>query len=116
MKNGNCIITDGPAINATIIEDDKSYSYGDTVSSKNINIKIEFLSSKTFGTLLEATVYKGVFGNNSETILFNFNWNGTLYKKLIIKELKWNDHSGYVRFELKTTKGKYCLTNPIWIC
>ncbi|MEE8342086.1 MAG: hypothetical protein V3R52_08325, partial [Candidatus Neomarinimicrobiota bacterium] len=112
LKAGKCIITDGPAIN-TIIND--NYSYGDTVNASSLKIRIELFSSKLYGNLIEAIIYKGIFGASSEEIIDKIDWNKDSIYELINRELKWDNNSGYIRIELKTSKEKYCLTNPIWI-
>ncbi len=112
LKAGKCIITDGPAIKTTI--NDK-YSYGNTISSSSLNIRFEFFSSRSFGFLREAIIYKGIFGALSEEITDTIYWNNNSIYKLINKEIQWGNDSGYIRIELKTEKEKYCLTNPIWI-
>jgi hypothetical protein len=112
LRAGKCIITDGPAVK-TIIND--KYSYGDTIRSSSLNIMFEFISSKYYGYLHEAIIYKGLFGAFSEEKIDTIQWNKNSYNELVNKDIKWSDEPGYIRIELKTEKGKYCLTNPIWI-
>lgn len=112
LKAGKCIITDGPAIKTTI---NNKYSYGDTIRSSSLNIRFEFLSSRSFGFLREAIIYKGIFGTSSEELIDTIYWNKNSFYELVNKEINWGDKSGYIRIELKTEKEKYCLTNPIWV-
>ncbi len=112
LKAGKCIITNGPAIK-TIIND--NYSYGDTIKSSSLIMRFDFFSSKLYGVLHKATIYKGIFGGSSEEIIDTIFWNNNSIYKLINKEINWGNKSGYIRIELKTEKEKYCLTNPIWI-
>ncbi len=112
LKAGKCIITDGPAVK--IIINDK-YSYGDTIRSSTIILRCDFFSSKIYGYLSEAIIYKGIFRTASEEIIDTIYWNKSSIYELVNKEIKWSNDSGYIRIELKTKKGKYCLTNPIWI-
>ncbi|MCK4903234.1 MAG: CehA/McbA family metallohydrolase [Candidatus Marinimicrobia bacterium] len=112
LKAGKCIITNGPAIK-TIIND--KYSYGDTIRTSSLIIIFEFFSSKLYGFLREAIIYKGIFGASSEEIIDTNYWNKNSIYQLVNREIKWGNDSGYIRIELKTDKEKYCLTNPIWI-
>ena len=112
LKAGKCIITNGPAIK-TIIND--KYSYGDTIRATILNMRLEFFSSKLYGILYEAIIYKGIFDASSEEIIDTIYWNKNSIYELINKKIKWGNDSGYIRIKLKTEKGKYCLTNPIWI-
>jgi hypothetical protein len=112
LKTGKCIITDGPA--TKIIINDK-YSYGDTIRSSTLILRCEFFSSKIYGYLSKAIIYKGIFGTASEELIDTIYWNKNSIYELVNKEIKWSNDSGYIRIELKTKKGKYCLTNPIWI-
>ncbi len=51
----------------------------------------------------------------SEEKIDTIQWNKNSYYESVNQAIKWNNEPGYIRIELKTEKGKYCLTNPLWI-
>ena len=113
LKEGRCIISDGPAIRVKILSDDKYYTLGDTAYSNNIKIYIDCLSSGTYGRLACLTVYRGLIGDDGETVILSRNLAD--YRDRLSETIEWPARPGYVRCRLVTVTGKKCFTNPIWI-
>jgi hypothetical protein len=112
LKDGNCFITNGPALQFQALCDGKLISMG--YQSKNVNeLCIKARSSHEYGKINKIKLYQGVIGNTVEKVLIDEN-----LKEPTIEyefEYKIEKHSaGYYRLEITTELNKIALSNPIW--
>ena len=73
---------------------------------------IEALSTPEFGAISAVRLYWGKEGETNERILIEENFQGRYQAKL---RIDIPEPSGYVRSEIRTDAGRFCLTNPRFV-
>ena len=115
LKNGKCVVSNGPSINMNYTNNTSVYSLGDTIISNNISFNVECKSSVLFGALYTFTVYQGIIGDQKESSIFQKQWDTNSHSDTLKISIKAIDQAAYIRCELYSGNGKFCYTNPIWI-
>jgi hypothetical protein len=121
LRRGNCIVTDGPFLEMTLLTSSGRRIYpGETISPENVSIEINALSSHEYGHIQKVIVWEGEIGANEERILRTIDCTDkSVYqakKRFRISERK---AARYIRGEMFSARSSgdlgCCLTNPIWI-
>jgi hypothetical protein len=115
LKNGRCIISDGPAVELRVLANNESYTLGDSANARNISIFVDCYSSKMYGSLATLILYQGIVGSRVEKELLHLRFREGMFQHTEKKTVQWEDSAGYIRCELLTLTGRRCYTNPIWI-
>ena len=116
LKNGNCIISDGPYLNFEILDGNQSYEIGNICQSNKITIKIICESSADFGIISVIKIFLGYLGKKEicyrKIVPTNETYN------FVFEEESTIPSACYFRVELETrvlNKIHLAMTNPIWI-
>lgn len=119
LKEGRCVISDGPLLKLTASANGSRYTLGESVNGKNITIYMTAISSPEFGELHSIKLQRGDLAKGEERPVFQQECSKGEYRTQQTVELEMSDKRGYVRAELTSanTLGKQfrCYTNPIWI-
>jgi hypothetical protein len=117
LRNGQCYITDGPALNFTAIDKNgNSFNIGEKTHSNSCEFHISALSTSEFGEIKNITIFWGSLIKKNEIIYKTIQSNKTYLKDYCfsysIKE------KGYFRIEIETEKDNKiynAYSNPIWV-
>lgn len=115
LKKGRCIVSDGPFLDLKFKTENYEYICGDSINEeKKGDIVITMQSSKEFGELTSLSIYKGILKSNNEILMEEKELNKfeNIYKKSY--NIKGKERI-YIRAEIKTSKNKTALTNPLFI-
>jgi hypothetical protein len=102
LREQPSFISDGPFAKAIVLKSER----------ENCRIQSEALSSPEFGGLAEVKVYWGKVGAATEKILVHEHTGSAMAWERV---LPLTEKGGYVRMEVRTDKGRRCLTNPIFV-
>ena len=113
IKNGNCFLTNGPALNFQAFTNRKLLPMGSTCEKLN-KLKLEVISTEEFGKIKQVSIFQGLIGEKSEKVTFHkilseFHFN---YEYELNAEPE--NANGYYRLEVETELNKIALSNPIW--
>ncbi len=113
FKSGNCFMTNGPALQFYLVDEDKIVEMGK--SCKNADaIHCNLLSTSEFGKLSKLNIFFGDISGYREIKIESIEGiNGYSFKH----NYKLNQHieNGYLRMETVTEKGYRAFSNPVWI-
>ena len=119
LKQGNCIITDGPFVEFTIQNEKRSVvNIGEEIEGNFFKIEINAQSTPEFGKLEELKIFYGNMSKKEEKVLQHFNRFDARYTFTQKQELPSLEKPGYLRLELissKNGKEHRCFTNPVWL-
>lgn len=119
IKDGKVYISDGPAIELSIIQNNKVLFSGDTAkSSKTGSIILRYKSSEEFGRLRFLRILGG--DSNRETLIRQYTPKSDPFCKLFEGEISIPlTGSKYIRAEIETLnnsgKSYRAFANPIWL-
>lgn len=113
LKNGNCFITNGPALNFSAETERKLYAMGSLCSNiKNVILKAK--SSHEYGKIISIKVFQGIQDNKSEKIIKSEYLENPGFEYHLNLDVIDFSATGYFRCEIKTENNKIALSNPIW--
>jgi len=113
IRNGNCILTNGPALQFQAHSNGKLNPMGSICEKINgLNIKVK--CSEEFGKIKNVSIFQGIIGKKTERILLQKNLEELVYDFDLEFKLKDKSKNGYYRCEVKTDLDKLVLSNPIW--
>ena len=113
LKNGNCFITNGPALQFQTLSNGKLISMG--CQSENIKkLIIKAKSSEEYGRINKIQIHQGVIGNKTEKFLINEKLKEPKIEYELQIETEKQSGTGYYRLEITTELNKIALSNPIW--
>lgn len=121
LKNGRCLISDGPIIKLDVVNSSSEKAeIGGEVRGSHVRILVSAVSSSEFGALDRLKIYRGVVGEKSEKLLLDVTDIGLLK---IDREIELTDTSNcHIRAEAFSSpsgshdgKSHFCMTNPIWV-
>ena len=118
LKQGKCVISDGPLLSLIAENSTESVTLGDTINGSNIKIKIGNDSTVEFGELTEVTLYLGNFRTAKETVVFTHRFDLNSFSETLDFSYNFHGISGYIRGKLVSTideRDHTCYTNPIWV-
>ena len=116
LKSGNCFVTNGPYINMTILNNNKTYNMGSTILSKNASININIISNSHFGKIKQLIIYQGDYKKKREykrVILLNID----KYNFEYIYEYNISCNCYFRSFIMTETvhSKSFAISNPIWL-
>ena len=119
LESGHSIATDGPAVNFTEENSEKSI-IGSCLSTVSKNFSLIAVSTPEFGTLKNITITAGIKGDNFEKVIFSADSSNEYRFK---KNFEFStDRDAYIRAEIWTNplnscdkRSHFCLTNPFWL-
>jgi len=119
LKNGKCVISNGPMVAMEIQDQSKSFTFGDSVKNNRIKISVDSFSSPEFGRLKEIKILLGDLETKKEKNMLNHRFSNETYRDRRSIEIDLTNQKGYIRAQLTSStfdnKEKACYTNPIWI-
>jgi hypothetical protein len=113
IKDGNCFLTNGPALQFQAFSNDKTYLMGSN-GEQITRIVIEAISTEEFGMINNISVLQGIIGENSEKVILRENIYDDGFDSKIELNIDEQMGKGYFRCEVETDLGKTALSNPIW--
>ncbi|MCB0282755.1 MAG: CehA/McbA family metallohydrolase [Calditrichae bacterium] len=117
LKNGNYSMSNGPALDMKIINNDNTeYTSGSTVSNPH-SILLKAKSTKEFGQLEKYYIYHGDI-KNSQEVVYKSGTCTDIYELEIKVPIESISQKGYFRAEIQSRGPKghhFAFTNPIWI-
>ncbi len=114
LKQGCCVLTDGPLAVMTAVTDESTVHIGETLKSRHCQLHVRARSTTEFGPLEEMKLYHGICGQHETEHSFEVH---DAYEFEVRYPIDIQA-SGYLRLEVSSRKaGKIhrCLTNPIWL-
>lgn len=120
LRNGNCFISDGPALDFSVVGDSVAgLGESTTVDSGDAaTVSIRWNSTSEFGAVSQVRLCKGRLGREDEDcyLVNGAGWHDVVvlddplaYPFLVI------DEDSYFRVEAATSTGHRAYTNPIWV-
>jgi len=113
INNGNCFLTNGPALQFQAFSNGKSFPMGSNCENIN-NLKLKVISTEEFGEIKSISIFQGLIGKQSENILFHENLSGFQYNYEYDFNAEPEGENGYYRCEVESDLNKIALSNPIW--
>ncbi len=119
LKQGKCVISDGPLLTIEASTDMSSCSFGESINGDIIGIKASSFSSAEFGQLIELVLFLGDIQNGEELELKSFRFDNRTFEKTVKFDFNAGSAKGYIRGILRSQcddgEFHFCYTNPIWI-
>jgi len=119
LKKGDCIISNGPLARMEIRNQSSSYTLGESVDSKRIEISIDLISSPEFGKLKKFKLLLGDLDKKEETPIIEHDYVTEKFQDNLSTQVDASFLRGYVRAQLVSSLSSdqelACYTNPIWI-
>jgi hypothetical protein len=113
IKNGNCFITNGPALQFQALFNSKMNLMGSKCEQID-KLEIYAKSSAEYGRITKIMLYNGAIGTESEKILVSENLNEPKIEFDFDFVVEKQIENGYFRCEIETELNKKALSNPIW--
>ena len=113
IKNGNCFITNGPALQFKAHFNGGGSSMGSLCENiKSLDIKAN--STEEFGNINKIVVYQGLISDKSEKVILSEKLSEPKNQYEFDFNLEDQSKKGYYRCEIETELNKIALSNPIW--
>lgn len=104
IRSGQCFITTGPFLNLSFTDrQGRSHPMGQSVTSGTAHVRA--LTTEEFGRELTVTLVRGIEGEDERTIA-----EAAGSVDVALEE----ERRGYLRAEVRTERGFFAMTNPIW--
>lgn len=113
MRNGNCFMTNGPALQLSLRADKDWIRMGGDCPSPT-KVKISALSTAEFSNLSSIKLFIGDLIKKEEFIIYNKDTDNNVYEFEQEIPLSNLPDSGYIRLEIKTAENHQAFSNPIW--
>jgi len=113
MGNGNCFLTNGPALQMKVKSDKVWHSMGSSCLTPS-ELKIELLSTDEYAPVHQLKIFIGDIIKGQEISLYDKKIGGNTYRYSYEITLSDLPLRGYLRSEAITQKGYEALSNPIW--
>ena len=123
MREGRCLISNGPSIDLEVRGDGSSAGPGGTMPGGDLEVRLRLASTPEFGPLTRLRLYRGIIGAPREDLLvdlvlgsgrYDFSWRHKFHQA----------QPGYLRAEVQSrlpggnvfgNRRGLALTNPVWI-
>ena len=118
LKAGNFAVSNGPAIDLQIFDENKLITKMGHETDNAINGKVVLKSSPEFGAITKLDIYQGFPERSKEVLYLTKDFNKYNFELNFEFEIKENSTKSYLRAEIQSSgpKGKhFAFTNPIWI-
>ncbi len=114
LGNGNCYLTNGPALQMRVQSANVWYPMGSSCNAPS-KLRLESLSTGEYSPLENIQIIVGDVTRGEEKILFKKEFEKEIFQNSF--EFTFTDLpvNGYIRSEIKTQEGFLALSNPIWI-
>ena len=113
IKEGNCFMTNGPALQFMAQDDPGWFPMGSNCSRIKC-LRLEVKSTNEFSAIEKTRIFYGIIGNSKESIIFEKNPEKKCYYFEQEFEPSVQHDAGYFRAEVYTESGYQALSNPIW--
>ena len=113
IRQGNCFVTDGPALQFKVLSGESWHPMGSTGVTP-IKIHLMARSSPEFNSLATVKIFIGSFDSGTEKILIDESFKDERFEYDQTIPLKQVIEKGYLRAEVCTKSGSMALSNPIW--
>lgn len=115
LKQGNCFITNGPALILEAQNSQRKWQMGEVVPDGHYTIKINAESTKEFGDLDTIILFRGIIGERREQQIIAKSYQNQSEISVAHTHNSINQ-TCYYRAEITTKKDDtFALTNPVWI-
>lgn len=122
IRNGRCIVSNGPLIRIGIRSGDRVIFPGETLITDQVNqeitMELQAISTGEFGALTNLVLYGGNCHSGYETSLKVITFEDKQYEFRQIFEINsllQNNALCYIRAELTTQNNGVAISNPIWL-
>ena len=115
LKQGNCFITNGPALILEAQNSQRKWQMGEVLPDGHYTIKINAESTKEFGDLDTIILFRGIIGERREQQIIAKSYQNQSEISVAHTHNSINQ-TCYYRAEITTKKDDtFALTNPVWI-
>lgn len=115
IRQGKCIVTDGPFAALKIANDTSEAAIGEVYHHSRGMLEIRALSSLCFGEIKGVTLIVGDISRKKEIRSISFKVEPDCYSFKVETFLGDLPRRGYLRLLVSTSLGSQCLTNPIFL-